>query len=100
MLYEVITLAMFREDFPDKVHRTCYDYYMRRSVNPDYLAKVMYIIEGCESNLPEDALDYYTSLGDLDIKNTNLFKNGLNIGLLGGLYLAMVYGFAGRNNFV
>ncbi|MBN2539914.1 MAG: glycoside hydrolase family 65 protein, partial [Bacilli bacterium] len=96
----LITLAMFREEFPDIVHRTCYDYYMRRSVNPDYFARTMYIIEACESNLYDDALDAYNGLGDLDIKNPILFKNGLNLGLLGGLYQAVVYGFSGVRHHV
>jgi len=91
----LIMLALFSEEFPDIVHRKSYNYYIRRSVQPDVFAKVMYILEACEIDLVEDAYEMFEKLADLDIENNDFFKDGLNLILLGGIYMALVYGFAG-----
>ncbi len=91
----LVMLALFSEEFPNIVHRKSYDYYIRRSVQPDIFAKIMYILEACEIDLVEDAYEMFEELANLDISNNNLFKDGLNLVLLGGIYITLVYGFAG-----
>ena len=87
--------ALFPHDYASHINKANYDYYMRRSINPDYFTKVMYIINACENEYPEDGYDMFQELANLDLNNRNLFKEGLNLGLLGGIYLAIIYGFAG-----
>lgn len=91
----LVMLAMFRDEFPSVVHRTCYEYYMRRSVQPDSFAQIMYLLEACESDLEEDAYDMFLELANLDVTNHILYQKGLNMALIGGMYVALVYGFAG-----
>jgi kojibiose phosphorylase len=92
--------ALFLDDFTPKVNQTNYEFYLRRSVNPEYLSRIMYIICACENGYPEDAYEMYQELADLGLDNEYLFKEGLNLGLLGGLYLGMIYGFAGVKHHV
>jgi len=96
----LVLLAMFRDEFPSVVHRKCYDYYMRRSVQPDAFTQIMYLLEACESNLEDDAYDMFLELTDLDITNHTLYQKGLNMALIGGIYVALVYGFAGVKHHV
>ncbi len=91
----LILQALFLEEYSSLVSKSNYDFYMRRSINPEYLARIMYIICACENERPEDAYKMFQNIASLDLKNEYLFKDGLNLGLLGGIYLAIIYGFAG-----
>jgi len=95
----LVMLAMFNQEYSGVIHERNYDFYMRRSVNPDYFARIMYIIEACEVNLADDAYEMFLQIADLSIENKQLFNKGLNLSLLGGLYNAMVYGFAGLRHY-
>ena len=93
------TLALFGQEYSNVIHQRNYDYYMRRSVNPNYFARIMYIIEACEVNLPDDAYDMFIDIANLSLDNRHLFDRGLNLSLLGGLYVAAIYGFAGVKHY-
>ena len=73
---------------------------MRRSVQPDAFTQIMYILEACESDLADDAYDMFLETANLDITNHLLFQKGLNMALIGGMYVALVYGFAGVKHHV
>ncbi len=96
----LILLALFLKEFSPDVLLANYKHYMRRSINPEYLSRIMYIICACENGYPEDAYDMFQKIAHLGIDNEYLFKEGLNLGLLGGMYLAMIYGFAGLKHHV
>ena len=87
--------ALFPDDYASHINKANYEYYMRRSINPDYFTRVMYIINACENGYEEEAYDMFQDLTSLDVSNKNLFNEGLNLGLLGGIYLSIIYGFAG-----
>jgi len=91
----ISTLALFLDEYSDKVRRTNYDYYLRRSISPDPFTRVMYVINGCASDRTEEAYKHYLEIANLDTNNTHLFTDGLNLALLGGIYDMLVYGFAG-----
>ncbi|XMB72668.1 hypothetical protein RJI07_01880 [Mycoplasmatota bacterium WC30] len=91
----LILQALFLEEYSSLVNKSNYNYYMRRSINPEYLARIMYIICACENGYPEDGYKMFQRIANLDLTNEYLFKDGLNLGLLGGIYLAIIYGFAG-----
>ncbi len=95
----LVMLALFNQEYSAIIHSKNYDYYMRRTVNPNYFARIMYIIEACEVNLADDAYEMFLNVADLSIENIHLFNKGLNMSLLGGLYLAAVYGFAGVKHY-
>ncbi|MCK4551615.1 MAG: hypothetical protein KAU02_01765, partial [Tenericutes bacterium] len=91
----LVLQALFLNEFSPTVNKSNYDYYMRRSINPEYLSRIMYIIDACENGYPEVGYEMFQKIARLDIDNEYLFKQGLNLGLLGGIYLAIIYGFAG-----
>ena len=91
----VPTLALFLDEYSDKIRRTNYDYYLRRSINPDIFTRIMYVIMGCASDRTEEAYKQYMDIACLETSNEYLFKDGLNLAALGGVYAMLVYGFAG-----
>lgn len=88
-------LALFMDDFSEKVRRVNYDYYLRRSVNPDVFTRINYVIVGCASNETDEAYKQYLEIANLKVTNDFLFNEGLNMILIGGIYNMIVYGFAG-----
>ena len=96
----LILQGLFLKEFTKDVISANYNYYMRRSINPEYLSRIMYILNACEIGLAEDAYDMFQRIAHLGLDNEYLFKEGLNLGLLGGMYLAMIYGFAGVKHHV
>jgi kojibiose phosphorylase len=91
----ISTLALFLDEYSDKIRRTNYDYYLRRSINPDIFTRIMYVIIGCASERTEEAYKQYMDIANIDSSNEYLYKDGLNLALLGGIYGMLVYGFAG-----
>lgn len=88
-------LALFLDEYSNKVKSANYDYYLRRSVNPDVFTRIMYVIVGCACEKTEEAYKQFIDLADLDLSNEFMFESGLNLSLLGGIYSMLVYGFAG-----
>jgi len=93
-------LALFLDEYSEKIKRMNFNYYMRRSMNPDIFTRIMLVIVACASDQSEEAYKQYIELADLDITNKYLFNKGLNLALLGGIYDMMVYGFAGLRHHV
>ncbi|MBI9009397.1 MAG: glycoside hydrolase family 65 protein [Tenericutes bacterium] len=91
----IASLALFLDEYSNKIKRVNYDYYLRRTINPDMFTRIMYVIIGCTSEETEEAYKQYLDLADISIGNDFLFKEGLNLALLGGIYDMLVYGFAG-----
>lgn len=93
-------LALFLDEYSNKIKKMNFDYYMRRTMNPDVFTRIMLVIIGCASDQSEEAYKQYIELANLDITNKYLFDKGLNLSLLGGIYDMMVYGFAGLRHHV
>lgn len=93
-------LALFLEDFSTKIQKNNYDYYLRRTICPDVFTRTMFIILACAGEQNDEAYKQFEAMANLSPTNEMFFGNGLDISLCGGVYLSMVYGFAGLRHHV
>lgn len=93
-------LALFLEDFSTKVQKNNYDYYLRRTICPDTFTRTMFIILACAGEQNDEAYKQFEAMANLSPENERFFGNGLDMTLCGGIYLSMVYGFAGLRHHV
>lgn len=90
----IALLALFSEEYSNKIKAVNYDYYMRRSINPSPFIRLMMIINANEIGLADDAYKLLEDLLSLELDNAALFNDGLDLTILGSLYVALVYGFS------
>jgi kojibiose phosphorylase len=92
----VLLLHLFNEDFPDDVKTVNLDYYDRRTTHESSLSPSIYAILCTEAGDVDRAYKYlkYALYGDL-YDNYGNVKHGIHAASLGGVWQAVVFGFAG-----
>jgi kojibiose phosphorylase len=92
----VLLLHLFNEDFPSDVRKINLDYYDRRTTHESSLSPSIYSILCTEVGDVDRAYRYfkYALYGDLSDNYGNL-KHGIHAASLGGVWQAVVFGFAG-----
>jgi kojibiose phosphorylase len=92
----VLLLHLFNEDFSDDVKTVNLDYYDRRTTHESSLSPSIYSILCTEVGEVDRAYKYlkYALYGDLSDNYGNV-KHGIHAASLGGVWQAVVFGFAG-----
>ncbi|HIE32139.1 MAG TPA: glycoside hydrolase family 65 protein [Methanosarcinales archaeon] len=92
----VLLLHLFSEDFPSDVKKINLDYYDRRTTHESSLSPSIYSILCTEAGEVDRAYKYlkYSLYGDLSDNYGNV-KHGIHAASLGGVWQAVVFGFAG-----
>ena len=92
----VLLLHLFNEDFPSDVRKINLDYYDRRTTHESSLSPSIYSILCTEAGDVDRAYKYlkYALYGDLSDNYGNV-KHGIHAASLGGVWQAVIFGFAG-----
>ncbi len=92
----VLLLHLFNEDFSDDVKTVNLDYYDRRTTHESSLSPSIYSILCTEAGAVGRAYKYlrYALYGDLSDNYGNV-EHGIHAASLGGVWQAVVFGFAG-----
>jgi len=92
----VLLLHLFNEDFSHDVKTVNLDYYDHRTTHESSLSPSIYTILCTEAGEVDRAYKYlkYSLYGDLSDNYSNV-KHGIHAASLGGVWQAVVFGFAG-----
>jgi len=92
----VLLLHLFNENFSDDVKTVNLDYYDRRTTHESSLSPSIYAILCTEAGDVDRAYKYlkYALYGDLSNNYGNV-KHGIHAASLGGVWQAVIFGFAG-----
>jgi len=89
-------LTMLPEQFQKKHFQANWDYYERFILHGSSLSPSIHALVAAKLNLMDKALEYFNLSTEFDFVNyNNDTAAGIHIGNFGGLWQAMVFGFAG-----
>ncbi len=89
-------LTMLPEQFQQKHFQANWDYYERFILHGSSLSPSIHALVAAKLGLMEKAMEYFNLSAEFDFVNyNNDTVAGIHIGNFGGLWQAMVYGFAG-----
>jgi trehalose/maltose hydrolase-like predicted phosphorylase len=92
----LLLLTLFPAEFPVSVWRANWDYYERFIQHGSSLSPSIHALVAARVGLPQRALHYYRLAANFEFNNTNQdTHHGIHIGNCGGIWQALVFGFAG-----
>ena len=92
----LLLLTLFPAEFPVSVWRANWDYYERFIQHGSSLSPSIHALVAARVGLPQRALHYYRLAANFEFNNTNHdTQHGIHIGNCGGIWQALVFGFAG-----
>jgi trehalose/maltose hydrolase-like predicted phosphorylase len=92
----LLLLTLFPERFDERAWRTNWDYYERFILHGSSLSPSIHALVGARAGLPQRARHYFDLAAQFEFRNHNKdTHHGIHIGNSGGLWQAVVFGFAG-----
>jgi kojibiose phosphorylase len=92
----LLLLTLFPERFDEECWRVNWDYYERFILHGSSLSPSIHALVGARAGLPQRARYYFDLASRFEFRNQNQDTHqGIHIGNCGGLWQAMVSGFAG-----
>ncbi len=92
----VLAHFIFEDIQPIEVIKSSFEYYEKITTHDSSLSTCIFSIMASKSGLVDKAYDYFGDSAKLDLFNTHRnTKDGIHTANMGGVYMAIVYGFAG-----
>ncbi len=92
----LLLLTLLPGQFPRHVWRTNWDYYERFILHGSSLSPSIHALVGARVGLPQRARHYFDIAANFEFRNHNKdTQHGIHIGNCGGVWQAVVLGFAG-----
>lgn len=92
----VMLLEMLPDLFELEEKRATWDYYEPKTIHDSSLSRAIYSIVAADNQEPQKAYDNYLEAVNIDMgQNPHSSDEGIHAASMGGIWLAMVRGFAG-----
>ncbi len=99
---DVIQLLALMDSFPKNVLKANYEYYEPRTEHGSSLSPSVHALVASKTNHPEEAYRYFMEASTIDLYNASKkvmsggsFLGGIHTAAAGGVWLVIIYGFAG-----
>lgn len=95
----VMLLYLLRNRFDKNVIRASFEYYEKRTIHDSSLSAATHSIVANDLNFTETAYKFFREASEIDLGfNLNSSDEGIHSASMGGIWMAVVMGFAGFSN--